>query len=233
MKKCFVVVVILFHFLANAQPGYLGHRFIIAPEIGYTWNLYNPYGPKSFFKIEKQYGAGLGFVAGTRLQMNMMVSFYTMKDLYSKTDSLTDNYAGLYSDKLKCTEVQLSGRLYMQHIFRQKTGSLAPVGKFFEFGGGVILADYSPGDNSYFDDYGRWNHAAPEYPVAKRNFAFLMAGLGAQHIYWDRLVIYSDIQVTIPAGQVGGEEKHMPADYPHYLYLRNLLRMHFGIGFLL
>ncbi len=233
-KTSLVFLAITFILSCSAQPGYMGRRLLITPEIGYSWNLYNTQQSSSLFSFIAEYGVGAGYVLSNRIQLNLLASTYTMKGMYSKKDTLSGKYDGFYSDKLTAYEFQFSGRYYLKTIFKKTTGSIAPVGKFFEFGPVLTFANYTPGADSYYDDFYTRNFLPVVYAPANRTLLHFVIGFGTQHIYWDRLVIYSGLMIASPVIDINKEEVTSQAnDYLRAMTLRNVIRMRFGIGIII
>src|ERR1041385_4851636 len=126
MKRLLVISAPIFSAgIMKAEPGrggYLGHRFMICAEGGYSPVLGNSF-KGAFTHYDFRYGGNLGMIVGRRTQLNFSYERWSLgyMDRFSNLFSVNDRYNG--------NDFELSVRQ-----FRKSRGSIAPIGKFYELG---------------------------------------------------------------------------------------------------
>lgn len=233
MKSRFFLSILIFVFLgANAQTGYLGRRAILNADMGLNMNFYKE--NAGILSFVTQYGLGGGYITGDHTQANFTLSYYQIKDFRLRQDSVTNNVLGFHSDKVSAMELQMAMRFYPNRIFRHEYGSLAPVGIFFEAGPALTFTHYIPGELSYLDVYYTKHHLPIQHPDDKRMLIHVFLGGGAQHVYYDKLVLSARMLASLPVIEIQGKDK-IPdkTDYKEFVSYHHALMVHFGIGLLL
>ncbi|MCK6638759.1 MAG: hypothetical protein L6Q81_01645 [Bacteroidia bacterium] len=170
MKKLILFIAVLISASAFAVPpakgGYLGRRFIVAGEFGYSPNYFSLKGFLTSYN--PQFGFNAQFVCGRYWQVGVNYNRYILRDveLYSVGNPLgVENVNG--------TSIGFTARKY-----RIRKGGLAPIGKFVEFGISRHSVDYI-----YQGAGTTFNNGSCQRTAVYGSFA-----LGVQEIFKDRIV---------------------------------------------
>ena len=221
MKKIvtFTLAICLsFAVIAQSKPkgGYLGKRFMICAEGSYFPN-YSKW-QDLFMSYNFQYGGNVNMITGRYSQMGLSYNMYGL-GAHNRYDTTYSN-----NGRIKGYQVGLNYRK-----FREGKGGLAPIGKFFEV-------------NLYYhaDEYNvSYEHLQTFAPVIMKSSGISGSiGLGAQGIYWKRVVMNSGVRFggpifTLseddPNTGIGGESEYLK----QRLMYKDFFSAYFGIGIIL
>jgi hypothetical protein len=170
MKKLTLFFAILISASAFATPpikgGYLGRRFIVAGEFGYSPNYYSL---GSFLtSYNPQVGANFQFVASKYWQVGVNFSKFWLGDVKGYEIGQPGT-----SEKIIGSSIGFTARKY-----RIRKGGLAPIGKFIEFGVTKQSLTYKYEDSQFVSNSEDINMSAVCGSVA----------FGVQEIFKDRIV---------------------------------------------
>ncbi len=198
------------------KGGYLGKRIIICAEGSYSPN-YSSF-KDLFTSYNFQYGGNAHFITGRHTQMGLSYNMYSM-GAHNRYDTSLSN-----GGRIKGYQIGLTYRK-----FREKKGGLAPIGKFFD----VNLYYHS---SEYIVDYATINPFAPV--IVNTSGISGSIGLGAQGIFWNRVVMNSGIRVGGPIFTLSEQDSDSDfgnnLDYMQQrLMYKDFFSVFFGIGVIL
>lgn len=203
-------------FAQTPKGGYLGKRFIICAEGSYFPN----YGSVKdmLLSYNFQYGGNVHMIAGRFSEVGLSYNMYGLGS-HNRYDTSLSN-----SGRIKGYQIGFTFRK-----FREKKGGLAPIGKFFD----VNLYYHS---NEYNVQYER---IRPLVPVVVRTSGISgSVALGAQGIYWNRIVANTGVRVGGPIFTISEEDDAGDAgDNLNYMQQRLMYKdffsVFFGVGIIL
>lgn len=205
---------------ARAQPGYLGKKLSVQANLlflpavtnaGYGrepgWSTFNTTGEASAdYVLNKRNSLGLSFRR-------------------SRTSNIRDYGAesgGVPEDKVFTNSLGLQYRVY-----KKKSGNIAPLGKYFQWGVGVLFSQVrEPGTNGAVTPF--------------KMYAFRM-GRGRNRILYDRLILYHGWELSHVVPASGGEGLWGAMHYykddaqtmgQYRLWRHSLINFKIGLGFL-
>jgi hypothetical protein len=203
-------------FAQKPKGGYLGKRFIVCAEGSYFPNYSSV--KDMLLSYNLQYGGNMHFITGRYTQMGLSYNMYSLGAHHKYDTSLSNN------GRIKGYQIGLTYRK-----FRENKGGLAPIGKFVD----VTLYYHS---NEYNVVYQNIQTFAP-VTVSTAGISGSV-GLGAQGIFWDRVVLNSGVRVGGPiftvsekddAGDVGDNLKYLQ----QRMMYKDFFSAFFGIGIIL
>lgn len=203
-------------FAQKPKGGYLGKRIIICAEGSYFPN-YSSW-KDMLLSYNFQYGGNAHFITGRHTQMGLSYNMYSL-GAHNKYDTSLSN-----NGRINGYQIGLTYRK-----FRESKGGLAPIGKFVDL-------------NLYYH--------SNEFNVVYQNLATFAPvvvstagisgsiGLGAQGIFWKRVVMNSGVRFGGPiftvseqddGGDVGDNLNYMQKR----LMYKDFFSAFFGIGIIL
>jgi hypothetical protein len=203
-------------FAQKPKSGYLGKGFIVCAEGSYFPN-YSSW-KDMLLSYNFQYGGNAHFITGRYTQMGLSYNMYSL-GAHNKYDTSLSN-----NGRIKGYQIGLTYRK-----FRESKGGLAPIGKFVD----VNLYYHSDEYNVVYQ-----NLTAFAPVVVSTSGISGSIGLGAQGIFWNRVVMNSGVRVGGPiftlseqddAGDVGDNLNYMQKR----LMYKDFFSAFFGIGIIL
>lgn len=203
-------------FAQKPKGGYLGKRVIICAEGSYFPN-YSSW-KDMLLSYNFQYGGNAHFITGRHTQMGLSYNMYSL-GAHNKYDTSLSN-----NGRIKGYQIGLTYRK-----FRESKGGLAPIGKFVD----VNLYYHS---NEYVVQYQTINPFAPV--IVNTTGISGSLGLGAQGIFWNRVVMNSGVRFggpifTVSEQDDGGDFGDNLNYMQKRLMYKDFFSAFFGIGIIL
>jgi hypothetical protein len=220
MRKTLILIALIFTAgLLKATPGkggYMGHRFIVGVE-----GAYSPFYTSAsdfFTKYNFQYGGNIGIIVSRRSQLNLNYSMWSLgnNQAFNRDESNPTYYKG---DRIKGMEFGLTLR-----NFRKNRGGIAPIGKFYDLGLSYTTNEFVAGnDNSIYNSGVNSKSSLGQ--------VIFHAGVGAQMVFWDRVVANTGIRAGGPLLNIGSTGSI--GFLTRRSFEKEIFQVFFGVGVLL